>query len=221
MKKHILIFTFFLATFNLLSQKDSLTVNEKYWEDQLYITTAYNILNNQPSELDASKVSYGFALGYIRDIPLNKKRTFALGIGLGYNYDFYTHSLIVDENETFSFDNTTTSNRINLHNLEFPIQLRWRTSDAVTYSFWRVYLGLKLSYNLSNKFSYTSNGNDISFKNIDSFNKFQSGLELSVGYGAISFYTYYGLTPIYEDAFINSKTINTTTLKVGLIFYLL
>jgi len=220
MKKHFILFYFFISSITLFSQNDSLKVNQSYWEDQLYINVTYNLLYNQPENVEASKVSYGVSFGYIKDIPLNKSNTFALGIGVGYNYDLYSHSLVYQEG-VFVINDETSSNRMRLHNLEFPLQIRWRTSDAVTYSFWRVYLGMKLNYNMSNKFSYQEGGVNYESKNIDIYNSFQSGLELSAGYRGFNFYIYYGLLPIYNEAILNDENINSRVLKLGLIFYLL
>jgi len=200
MKKELLIYVLLIFSLGMYAQIDSLKIGDSYWEDQLYVNVTYNILVNQPEGVENSQLSYG--------------------VGLGYNYDFYNQSLVVQDN-IFTVNNEASSNRLNLHNLELPIQIRWRTSDAVTYSFWRVYLGVKVSYNLSNTFSYTLNNEDIRIRNIDSFNRFQTGLELSFGYGAFNFYTYYGLSTLYDDAVLVNETINTKALKLGLIFYLL
>ena len=195
MKEKLLISFFLFINAIVFSQIDSLTVNNAYWEDQLYINVTYNIFNKQPDNVNDSELSYGIAFGYIKDIPLNKQNTFALGVGLGYNYDLFNHSLVVNDTDTFSIGNVSSNNLKN-HNIEFPVQIRWRTSDAVTYSFWRIYTGFKVSYNLYNKFSYTLDSEKFTFKNIENYNKLQTGIELSVGYGAFNLYVYYGLTPI-------------------------
>jgi len=207
-------------SFIVFSQKDSISSNNKYWEDQLYFGLTYNVLTNQPSSVSDSEVSYGFSLGYIKDIPLNKKGITAFGIGLGYNYDFFSHGLVVNSSD-FSVNNAVTNNKIKTYNIEVPIQFRIRTSDAVTYSFWRVYFGARLSYNFFNKFQYTFEGEDFNITNVDTYNKFQTGLELSAGYGAFNFYAYYGITPIFDNAKLNGDDIETSILKLGLIFYLL
>jgi len=221
MMKSYLILIFFICYTNCFSQKDSLHIGDTYWEDQLYLSVTYNILNNQPTGVGSSDVSYGLSLGYIKDIPFNKEGKIALGLGFGYNYDVFRHSLVFNETSTFSVNDNVSSNRIRLHNIEFPLQLRWRTSDIETYSFWRIYAGVRLTYNFSNRFSYILDDIESVYKNIDYYNKFQTGLELSAGYGAFNFYIYYGLTPIYENATYDAKTLNTGIAKFGLIFYLL
>ncbi|MGB1041974.1 MAG: porin family protein [Tenacibaculum sp.] len=207
----------------MYSQKDSLQVGDKYWEDQLYINVSYNILNNQPNELSKSGFSFGFSGGYIKDIPFNVKGKTALGVGVGYAFDSFNHSLrVVKSNpNAFQVADGITANKLKTHSLEFPIQLRWRTSDVNTYSFWRVYAGVKLSYNLSNTFSYSDVNTVVSLNNIEEYNNWQTGLTLSAGYGTFNFYMYYGLTPILKNAALNGNAIDTKIIKIGLSFYLL
>lgn len=211
-----ILFSFISAS----AQIDSLKLGERYWEDQLYIGITYNTLNKQLDGISSSGFSYGFSTGYIKDIPFNRRGNWAGAIGVGYSFDSFTHGLKVD-NSTFSVDDNLYSNKIKLHNVEFPIQIRWRASDAVTYSFWRIYAGVRLSYNFSNRFKYVLNEKQYSFSNITNYNKFQTGLELSFGYSAFNFYVYYGLTPMYKNAYINNEKIDTRIAKFGLIFYLL
>ena len=205
--------------FQLFAQVDSLKVGDKYWEDQLYLSLTYNILQNQPSGVSANDISYGISGGYIKDFPLNKKGSLAIGIGIGYAYDYFKNDLIVT-NDSFAINSEASASIYKFHSIVFPLQLRWRSSDAITYSFWRVYLGFRPNYNLFNKFSYDLNGN-ISNSNIESFNRFQNGLELSIGYDAFNLFIYYGLSDVFNDAFILEEQIQTRVLKLGLIFYLL
>jgi len=221
MKRSIIITLIFVCFSKLFSQESKTITYPKYWEDQLYLNVTYNILENQPSSLAPSDVSYGISLGYIKDIPLNKKNTFALGIGTGYTYDSFSHSLIVNDSFNYTTSDDVSNNKLKTHNIAFPIQIRWRTSDATTYSFWRIYAGARLSYNLYNKHTYIINDIDYTYTDLNSYRKFQTALELSVGYGAFNLYTQYNLNSLYENAFIDDVSIETRIFKVGLIFYLL
>ena len=98
MKKELLVYVLLIFSLGMYAQIDSLKIGDSYWEDQLYVNVTYNILVNQPEGLENSQLSYGVGLGYIKDLPLNKQNTFALGVGLGYNYDFYNQSLVVQDN---------------------------------------------------------------------------------------------------------------------------
>jgi hypothetical protein len=219
-KKLLSLFIVFFSI-NVLCQTDSLRIGDKYWEDQLYMSISYDLMRNQPDIAEDTGFSYSLSFGYIKDIPFSKNGKFAGGVGLGYGYSSYNHDLQVVNSSTIQIADNIASNKLKMHNLEIPLQLRWRTSDAVTYAFWRVYAGVKLSYNLSNTFSYEESSQLKEFSNIDIYNKFQTGLELSAGYGAFNFYFYYGLNSVYKNAEINGVNVASKITKFGLIFYLL
>ena len=222
MYKLTILFLLFLSI-STYAQKDSLQVGDPYWEDQLYINISYNVLYDQPTEVNKSGFSFGFSGGYIKDIPLTKSGKLAIGVGLGYGFDSFSHKLKVVEGSPndFQVGNNVTNGKLKTHNIEMPLQFRWRSSTANTYSFWRFYTGIKLSYNFNSNFSYVDVGEMISLSNIPEYNKFQTGLILSAGYGTFNFHVYYGLTPILKNATLNGNKINTNIVRFGLSFYFL
>ncbi|MCI2228670.1 PorT family protein [Polaribacter sp. MSW13] len=221
----VLSFTFSIFCASIMyAQKDSLHLGDRYAEDQIYASISYAQFFNQPQEITKSDFSYAISVGFIKDIILNKSGTVSIAGGVGYGFDFFNHELKVEEinNKTvFSSDNTISNNVFKAHNLEFPLELRWRTSNVNKYSFWRIYTGIKFLYNVSNKFEFEHNAIDYSYKNISDFNKLQYGLTLSAGYDEFNINVFYGLTPIFKNGNINGENINTKVLKFGLIFYIL
>ncbi|WP_428742608.1 porin family protein [Tenacibaculum sp.] len=221
--KNILNLLVLLLSLNAFSQKDSLQIGDKYWEDQLYIDITYNLLNDQPEGVRKTGFSYGVAAGYIKDFPLNRKGKTALGIGLGYSFDSFNHSLKVLEGDVnqYEIDSEITSNKIKLHNIEMPIQFRWRSSDVNIYSFWRFYAGIKIIYNLNNNFQYNLPTESVNISNVSKYNTWQTGLTVSAGYGTFNFHVYYGLTPMFKNVKLNGSPINSKIVRLGLSFYLL
>lgn len=223
MKK--LIFLFFITcSLTSVAQKDSLQLGDRYAEDQLYVMVSYNQLFNQPAMVKGSGFSYGLSTGFMKDLILNKQGSISMALGVGYNFDLLNHGLTISEennNITFQVDNSGATNKLLLHNLEFPFELRWRGSDAQTYKFWRVYMGVKASYNLSNNFKFTNETNSFSFSNVSNYNTWQYGLTLSVGYDVFTAHVYYGLNPILKDTSLGTADISSKIMRIGLIFYLL
>ncbi|APZ45246.1 hypothetical protein BW723_02570 [Polaribacter reichenbachii] len=218
-----LIFILFFSA-NLFAQKDSLQLGDRYAEDQLYTSISYAQLFNQPETISRSGFSYAFSIGFIKDITLNKKGNVSFALGVGYGFDFFNHNLKVEEfNNVTSFGDASslTSNLFKSHNLEVPLELRWRTSTANKYSFWRVYGGVKLLYNLSNKFEFEENSTVFNYNNVNSYNQFQYGLTLSAGFDEFNINVFYSLSPIFENATFNGEDVNSGILKFGLIFYIL
>ena len=225
MKIKIFLFYFLVFPMVIFSQKDSLSLGDAYADDQIYLSVSYSQFNDQPSTITKSNFSYALSVGFMKDIMLNKTGTLAIAAGFGYGFDFFNHELKVDElnDETiFNRGNSISDNVFKAHNLEFPFEIRWRTSTAKKYNFWRVYSGVKFLYNLNNQFQYIdTNSNQIKYSNISSYKKLQYGLTISAGYDAFNINVFYGLTPIYKNASMNVESIDTKILKFGLTFYFL
>ncbi|PQJ80480.1 porin family protein [Polaribacter porphyrae] len=223
MRNTILFFLLLVSTFTVNAQKDSLQLGDRYADDQLYLSVSYAQFLNQPQPITRSGFSYGLSTGFIKDIILNKRGNISIATGVGYGFDFFNHKLKVEEingNTIFS-SSPSSSNVFKSHNLEFPIELRWRTSTARKYSFWRIYGGVKFLYNFSNTFKVEENSTVAKYKNISNYNNFQYGLTLSAGYDEFNINVFYSLRPIFNNATISGEDINTSILKFGFIFYIL
>ena len=224
MKYLHIVSIFLMSTISAIAQKDSLQIGDRYAEDQIYLTINYAQMYNQPETITNSSFSFGFSTGFIKDIILNKSGSFSFGLGVGYGYDFFNHQLKVEElnNSTvFSSAINTTSNTYSAHNLEIPFEIRWRTSTAKDYDFWRIYAGIKLLYNLRNNFEFIENNAKFDYSNVSTYNNFQYGLTLSAGYDEFNMNLFYGLTPIFSDGTLNGNSVDTKIIKFGLIFYIL
>ena len=218
----------YFLLFSILSYSQINEVDDKYREDQIYFGVFYNSLINSPTDFNQNKFSSSINLGFIRDIPLNKSRNFGIGLGLGYSNSSFHNNLkfsninnqldvkIVSDLDSF------TKNKWVLNELEFPFEIRWRTSTPENYKFWRIYFGLKTSYIVSSKLKYESSSDNQTIRNLP-FNNFQSGFTLNAGNNTWNLGVYLGLQPLFDKEFtknhINIKNIKQ--FKVGLIFYIL
>lgn len=225
MNRILIFLIFLLISSTSFAQKDSLQLGSRYADDQIYASISYTQFFNQPAVITKSNFSYGVSTGFLKDFILNKKGSVSFALGIGYGYDFFNHELKIEESNNatvFSSDNTITSNIFKSHNLEFPFELRWRSSTANKYNFWRIYGGVKFIYNMSNSFQYIDvNNMDFNYSNVSAYNKLQYGLTLSAGYDKFNINVFYGLTPVFNDAKIEGEKIETKAIKFGLILYLL
>ena len=152
----------FLLIFSTYCYSQSDIIDDKYREDQIYIGIYYNSLKNTPGFYSQTQFSSSINLGFIRDIPLNKNRNFGIGIGMGLSTSSYHNNLrfsLIDNQ--FAADVILDSepfdkNKWTLNELEFPFEIRWRTSTPENYKFWRVYFGVKTSYLLKSKYKFES-----------------------------------------------------------------
>lgn len=223
MKKIMFLLVFFVSVYNCFSQVQNDTIDNKYLEDQLYLSLSYNILLNSPEEDLNSPFSLGVSLGFIRDIPFNERRNFGVGIGLGYSYNSYNNSIILldyAQNNTDNFVSYQTD-RITTNLVELPIEIRWRTSTATKYNFWRIYGGFKFAYIFHSKSKLNYNSETITVKNLDPLNKLQYGAILSAGYGTWNLYGYYGLSNLFDSIGSNGKMLDVRDFNIGLKFYIL
>ncbi|HLV15100.1 MAG TPA: porin family protein [Xanthomarina sp.] len=209
---------------------DSSGIDTRYREDQFYFAVTYNLLANKPSNVSQSGFSSGFHLGFIRDFPLNKSRNLGLGIGLGASINSYNHNIYLYETDSGEAayinlresDISYTKNKFNTYLLEIPFELRWRTSTASEYKFWRIYTGFKVGYVLANSTVFKGELGDKKQTNLDAFNDFQYGISLSAGYNTWNFHVYYSLNPILNVASNSGPgSMDMSAIKFGLIFYVL
>lgn len=203
-------------------------VDSLYREDQFYLGITYNLLNRKPSKVTQNSFSTGIHMGVIRDMPINKNRNKAIGIGLGLSFNSYNQNLLISEsNGVTSFSvldedvTSYTKNKFYTYIVEMPIQYRWRTSTPTEYSFWRIYTGFKMGYVFANGTKYLGDPEDVNLTNSDAFTKLQYGLTLSAGYNTWNFYLYYGLNTMFDNQTIDSDALDMSSIKVGLMFYIL
>ncbi|MEM9143758.1 MAG: porin family protein [Bacteroidota bacterium] len=209
------------------TQQDSVPWNSKYVEDQFYMGLTYNFLLNRPDQVSQRNLSYGLQGGFIKDIPLNRDRTVALGMGVGYAVNSYYSNLRATESGsgiTYDIPNETDvfrRSKLETHLVEVPLELRWRNSTVSSYKFWRVYAGLRLGYVFSGRSKFVTEQETVSFQNSD-IREFQYGLTFNFGYNTFNLHFYYALNPLLNDqAVLHDSGIALRPLRVGLIFYIL
>ena len=210
-----------------ISNSQSNLVDDKYLEDQFYIGLHYNSLRNSPTDFNQNKFSSTLSFGIIRDIPFNKRRNFGMGAGLGLAFSSTNSNLMFDEN-SFLINATVidpasfTKNKWNASKLEFPIEIRWRTSTAEIYKFWRVYLGFKTNYLINSSYKFESENLSYKLKSLP-FRKVNTGVMLNAGNNTWNLSLYMGLKPVFNDEFgkLNPELKDLKDFSVGLIFYIL
>jgi hypothetical protein len=216
--RRLVLLLFFLSGI-AYAQTDSTFVDTKYLEDQIYVNVAYIKLLNMPEPINQTGFSYGIGLGFIKDLPLNTKRNIGFGIGLGYAFNSIYFN-IKETSPELSENIELKSNKVGMHNVEVPVEFRFRTSNPEKYKFWRVYPGFKFSYAFAvNTRLKQREGFDV--EDIIKINKFQYGPTLSVGYNKWNLYVYYGMNEVFSNKISTSYSIGIHDLRLGLIFYIL
>ena len=231
--KQVLLFSvlfFFVCPSFAQTEEAPVVIDSLYKEDQFYFGITYNLLAKKPTDVSQTGFSSGFHLGYIKDIPINKRRNNAIGVGLGLSTNSFNHNMRIDKNTGEGYTYTVvdenlvsfSKNKLSLYLVEMPLEYRWRTSDATDYKFWRIYSGFKLGYVVANTSKYVSDIQTVKNSNIKDINDFQFGFTFSAGYNTWNFHLYYALNPLFsKDAKINGTAIDMNAIKIGLMFYIL
>lgn len=210
-----------------VDQVNPIVLDDKYLEDQFYFGTGINFLLDKPDDVGQNSLSYSLQLGFIKDIPMNQRRNIGMGIGLGYAANSFYNNVRVAQNE-MGFNYAIVSaddfkrNKLETHTVEMPVQLRWRTSNASEYKFWRLYTGLRLGYVFSGRSKFVDDMGSEAFSN-DDIEPFQYGLTVNFGYNTLNLHAYYGLNRLLKQGIqtADGVEINFRVLRVGIMFYIL
>ncbi|MGY6648897.1 porin family protein [Wenyingzhuangia sp. IMCC45574] len=226
MKKFFCIccYLFFLSL--AAQEKEEVFVDNKYLEDQFYIGIQYNSILSPNTTIDNNGIPYSLQAGFIKDIPINKRRNIGFGIGLGYSFDLIRPNITITTNNNelvYNISNSFDNYRYTSHSLELPLEFRWRTSTPTKFSFWRIYTGASIVYNFSNQASFEDNGTDTTYKNLDAWRKTNYTVYTSIGYGTWNFHIKYSLNAPFTDNTLTSdgKSLDFNQLKIGVMFYIL
>jgi len=212
----------FLAAQSQDSSTIPQVIDSLYREDQFYVGFSYNIFSVADDSYSENGFSGGLHAGFIRDMPFNRRRNWAIGLGLGVSTNTVSSNLIVTDDgaeTTLRFpdenDPALNRSRFNTNLIELPLQFRWRTSTASTYTFWRIYPGFRLGYIFYARSIVELGALDLDRSDISDLNRWRYAVTLSAGNGAFNAFVYYSLNPLFNNG------LNITPLKFGIEFYLL
>ncbi len=236
--KYTLTSLMLLALLSAFGQESSIvvtdttkTVDTRYREDQFYAGFSFNLLLNRPVDVKQTGFSGGVHLGFIRDMPINKRRNIAIGLGLGYSGNIFNHNLGIVEvvgRDVTVFEavenGTFDGNRFTTHLVEVPLEFRWRTSTPTIRKFWRIYTGMRLGYLYGFKSTLRQGGQKLIKTDFNELDRIRLGATFTFGWNTFNFHFYYSLNSFFTDKAVIDATqegVGVTTLKMGLLFYIL
>ncbi|AWM13806.1 hypothetical protein DI487_07970 [Flavobacterium sediminis] len=198
-------------------------IDSLFREDQFYVSITYNLMQNKPAGYKQYSFSTGITLGAMRDMPFTKDRKWSVALGVGYSYNNIKHNIQVQDGDpaTYAIENSYDKNKLILHYLDIPLEIRWRNAAPLNHKFWRIYTGFKASYLLGSKSDFQSAVANYKVKNNSDVSKWQLGPYISVGYNTINMYVYYGLTPIFKNTQLDNQDLKLSSFNVGFMFYIL
>lgn len=226
-----LLFWFPLYVFAQVESTNSIS-DEKYREDQFYAGFSYSMLSQLPKDMRLRGLSGSLQFGFLRDIPLNKRRNIGIAAGVGLNFNRYGQNLFVGRDGDGELlyrilgkegPVKYSSNRLGTHVLEIPIQFRWRTSTKEKYQFWRIYGGISAGYVFWSRSTFKQSENTVIVTNISDLQKWRWSASISFGYNKINFFAKYDLNSLFQKNIYTTdgSLIEARPLQFGFIFYVL
>jgi hypothetical protein len=223
----------FLSFLNGFSQETTFSIDtldvkidSLYREDQFYAQLNYNSIVTEPAGVTQEKISFGFGVGFLRDMPINEKRTFAVAPGIGFTFNNYLQNMAIagtnDKPVYGVLPSDYDKNRFEQFRVEVPIEFRWRNSTPDTFQFFRIYAGFKVSYLLYDKSVFDNGVDKIIIKGNKDFEKILYGAYISMGYSAFNLQVCYNFNSLFKStAQIDSVPVDMKILSLGVIFYIL
>jgi hypothetical protein len=221
MKRISFLVSFLCACFASAQIIDSLD----YREDQFYIDLNFSLQPNDISGFKQNGFSRSVHVGMLRDYPISKMGDKAIAVGMGYGFVRLVNNINIEKTQqSYLYDvplaQRALRNVFSYHQLQLPVELRWRTSTPSEYAFWRVYLGYRLSYQFGAQYKPFF-GRKFSLEN--QLNELQHSVGVSLGFNTWNLRLDYSLTPLLKDNIrtTNNRQLVLFPLQIGLIFYLL
>lgn len=219
-----LFFLTYLISFSLFSQSSNDPSKDTYREDQLYFGSSYFIQSESISDFKQNGFSGNFQFGFIRDFPLNKNSTRAIGVGVGYERNFFTSNIQpIKENDEINYIIVVSKfleskNEMSFSSIVIPLEYRWRKSNIDEFKFWRIYSGFKLKKNFP-LYSNPSYGSELK---IDEINDWTTSIYLNAGYNTWNISLEYDLDPLIKNKkTVQGESLNISFFRLGLVFYIL
>jgi len=214
----ILLLFFYVPGF---SQSGDL--EEHYLEDQLYASINYNFFRSRPQDYQRTGLPVGFQLGFIKDVPLTKSGRYAFAIGGGYSISNYKHNIELPAYVLEDYALVNASGTLVTHAVELPIEFRFRTSSPEIKPFFRAYGGFLFQYIFYARNIYRQDGVPTERETVTPLlDRSQHGFYISVGYGNINGYLFFGTKPLFvrSPEYTRSAVTEMKSVKIGLRFYI-
>ena len=219
MRLFVSLFFLFFVTIGFSQSETKPVVDSLFREDQFYVSISYNFLQNKPDNFSQYSFSTGLSAGFLRDFPISDNRHWAIAPGIGYSFNDLKQNIDFSSISNGS-ETEIVKSRILLHYIDLPLEIRWRNATPDSHKFWRIYGGFMASYLLNGKFKYEGSFGSGTENINDLLNKFQYATYLAFGFNTWNAYIHYGLNPFFDKDKTTTEN-NVTTLKIGLMFYIL
>ncbi len=204
--------------------RDTATSFSHYLEDQLFFNLSYVALRQMPPGLVQQGFSHSVSYGFIRDIPVNLRRNFGFGVGVGYERTTLYQNLRVWVSEAdgqvrfrVMDPQSYLNNAFVIKKLVFPLEIRYRNSTPEKLRFFRLYAGVMPAYTLGAESHFENDQLSVVYRKLKNLPaRWNWGTYLYIGYGELNGYIYYGLNDLFSpQVLIDGKHYPVYDLRFG------
>lgn len=213
MKQALMMIGLFLISHALMAQTeksgnmDKAAKGVSYSRDYLVIQFSYDGWARKPDSIQTKGLSRGFNFYLMYDFPI-KQSKFSIGTGLGISTSsiFLKQTLnLADTAFRVKFSETNPYRKYKLATayLELPIELRFRSHPDNANKGFKAALGIKIGnlVNAHTKGKRVAAANNVIEKEYSKryFNTWRLSVTGRIGYGNLSLFGSYSLTPLFRD----------------------
>ncbi|MDG1822200.1 MAG: outer membrane beta-barrel protein [Flavobacteriaceae bacterium] len=215
--RFFVLFVFFNIS-NALFAQDSAP---SFREDQIYLSVGYPFFSESSETLIQNKLSYALSFGFVRDMPINKSRTLALGMGLGWDMaTLFTNTRFFNTSNSITasiIEEDYQQNYISVQSLAIPFEFRWRNATETNHAFWRIHAGVSLHVPLKLS-SFYKDANGVSSRISLPSNSTVFRLNVHFGFNTWNISLTHDLQPWTQTEGLVDN-INMRFSRIGFIFY--
>lgn len=209
----ISIFFQFAIVFSSFSQNEIIIPDStvKMPKDQLVLNILSNTWLNSPEKMELMPVSVG-AEAYFMTTIIGKNSALGLAVGSGFGVNnFHNNCIPFDSLDVTYFKQIPgeyeyIKNKITTAYIDIPVEIRFRTKPNLKKRNFKVAIGGKVGYMISNYIKYkgedfrAGSNKMVKFKeyNLNNIEPLRYGTYLRIGYGKMNLLINYTLSPLFE-----------------------
>jgi hypothetical protein len=194
-----------LLSLGLQAQKKLLPKHEKF----VFYDLSYLAFADAPAGTENGIWSVAADVGFMFESSWSERG--GIGYGLSYSFQGYSNNHLVSTDlktgeglYELGTDTTFKSASQNLQYLYLPIELRFRSKKNEAGKFYRFYLGARAGVRTLDNSVIRRENSRVRYYQLDNLARFRADAYVKVGYGNMSLFAFYSLTPLYTGGEILS-----------------
>ncbi|PTM05994.1 MAG: hypothetical protein DA405_02015 [Bacteroidetes bacterium] len=187
-----------LLSLGLQAQKKLLPKHEKF----VFYDLSYLAFADAPAGTENAIWSVAADVGFMFESSWSERG--GIGYGLSYSFQGYGNNHLVSTDlrtgeglYELGTDTTFKSASQNLQYLYIPVELRFRSKKNEAGKFYRFYLGARAGVRTLDNSVIRRENSRVRYYQLDNLARFRADAYLKVGYGNMSLFGFYSLTPLY------------------------